>query len=72
MDENESDIEPVKGLNLQSPLFTEEEVSSIIKNVLRGLEPVHDNNYIHRDIKPENIILAPLPSDNYSDQSPQK
>jgi serine/threonine protein kinase len=70
--ESISELEPVKGLNLKSPLFSEEEVSRIIKNVLHGLEPVHDNNYIHRDIKPENIILAPLPSGNYSDHSPQK
>lgn len=70
--ESRTELEPVKGLNLKSALFTEEEVASIIKNVLYGLEPIHDNNYIHRDIKPENIILAPLPNERNSDLSPQK
>lgn len=70
--ESRTELEPVKGLNLKSALFTEEEVASIIKNVLYGLEAIHDNNYIHRDIKPENIILAPLPNERNSDLSPQK
>jgi serine/threonine protein kinase len=72
MSESRTDLEPVKGLNLKSPLFTEQEVAEIIKNILNGLEPVHDNNYIHRDIKPENIILAPLLSEQSKDLSPQK
>ena len=72
MSESRTDLEPVKGLNLKSPLFTEQEVAEIIKNVLNGLEPVHDNNYIHRDIKPENIILAPLLIEQSSDFSSQK
>ena len=45
-------------------IFSEEEVSSILKAVLKGLAPVHDLNYIHRDIKPENIILAPMELDS--------
>lgn len=50
-------------VDLKSPLFTELEISQILKSVLKGLVPVHDLNYIHRDIKPENIILAPSESE---------
>ena len=40
-----------------SPLFSEEEASTIIRGVLSGLQVVHENDYIHRDIKMENIML---------------
>jgi len=43
---------------MTEPLFTEQEVSAIMKPVLTGLLPVHVMDYIHRDIKPENIVLA--------------
>ena len=45
---------------MSTSLFTEEEVSSIIRAVLKGLKSIHEINYIHRDVKPENIMLQPF------------
>lgn len=38
-------------------LFTEKEVSEIIKGLLEGLSLLHLNHIIHRDLKPENIMF---------------
>ena len=46
-------------LDLQEPVFTEEEAAMIVKNILIGLSHVHSLNLVHRDIKPENIIVMP-------------
>ena len=39
-------------------VYTEEEISTIIKNVLQGLILIHSKNLIHRDIKAANIFLS--------------
>jgi serine/threonine protein kinase len=44
-------------LDLQEPVFSEEEAALIVKNLLIGLSHVHALNLVHRDIKPENIII---------------
>ena len=55
-------MEYVKGGMLKR-LFTAEEqltdadVSTIMKNLLEGVDYIHQMNYIHRDLKPENILL---------------
>jgi serine/threonine protein kinase len=56
-------LELGKRLEMTEPLFTEAEVSAIMKPVLTGLAPVHEMDYIHRDVKPENLILSELPPD---------
>jgi len=40
--------------------FTEIEISSIIAQILRGIEFLHNNGVMHRDIKLDNILLAEL------------
>lgn len=52
-------LEIGKVLDLQEPVFTEEETAMIVKNILIGLSNVHNLNLVHRDIKPENIIVLP-------------
>lgn len=62
-DGSSSDDELFADLKLTKPLFSECEISAIMKSVLTGLAPVHDLDYIHRDIKPENIVLGPNSDD---------
>jgi len=38
--------------------WTADKVSAIIKQVLRGLEHIHNHGYFHRDIKPENLLMS--------------
>ena len=38
-------------------LFRDDECSTIIRNLLEGLNYIHNSNVIHRDIKPENIMF---------------
>ena len=37
-------------------LFSFEECSSIVQEVIEGLKYMHNHNILHRDIKPENIL----------------
>jgi len=37
--------------------ITDNECSTIVKQVLLGLESIHDHKIIHRDINPNNILL---------------
>ena len=39
------------------PTVPESHLQRIIREILDGLEEVHEKNYIHRDIKPSNIML---------------
>ena len=52
-------LELGKKVTMTEPLFSETEVSAILKSVLKALSPMHDMNFIHRDIKPDNIIVSP-------------
>ena len=36
-------------------------IRSLFKELLDGVEFIHQNNIVHRDIKPDNLLLA----DNY-------
>ena len=40
--------------NLQPP---EKEVAFIIKEILTGLQYIHQSGVIHRDLKPDNILV---------------
>ncbi|MEI2422767.1 protein kinase, partial [Arthrospira platensis SPKY2] len=51
----------IEGDTLQQELdnqgaFTENQIISLLKDLLPVLDFVHQNQVIHRDIKPENII----------------
>ena len=55
-------MEFVKGGSLSSLIekkkkFSDDEASTIVKNILKAIEHVHEKNYIHRDLKPQNILL---------------
>lgn len=38
--------------------LSEQEVSTIMRNILEGVNFIHEREYIHRDLKPENILLS--------------
>ncbi|KAK9138452.1 hypothetical protein Sjap_009046 [Stephania japonica] len=38
--------------------FTEEEIRSLMFQVLQGLAYMHRNGYFHRDLKPENLLVT--------------
>jgi len=44
--------------------FSSQEVRTIMKSILLGLESLHELNIMHRDIKPENILFR----DSHSDE----
>lgn len=39
-----------------SPI-TDEECSCIMRQILQGIEHIHQLNIVHRDIKPQNILM---------------
>ena len=43
-------------------VFALTNATQILSEVIRGLEVIHDNDYIHRDIKLENILLKKDPT----------
>ncbi|KAK5637118.1 hypothetical protein RRF57_012830 [Xylaria bambusicola] len=40
------------------PRFSEEATQQIIRQLLKGIRFMHDNNFAHRDLKPGNILVA--------------
>ena len=55
-------MELVKGGSLKSLMdkrrrFSDEEVSTLLKSILKAVEHVHSKNFVHRDLKPENILI---------------
>lgn len=38
--------------------FSEEEIRSIMSQLLQGLKYMHSNGYFHRDLKPENLLVT--------------
>lgn len=38
--------------------LTEEEIRVILKNILEGLNFLHELSIFHRDLKPENIMFS--------------
>jgi len=41
---------------LENNIFTEEDATELLLQLINGLEEIHSKNIIHRDIKPNNII----------------
>ncbi|KAI0505472.1 kinase-like protein [Xylaria bambusicola] len=40
------------------PRFSEEATQQIVRQLLKGIRFMHDNNFAHRDLKPGNILVA--------------
>lgn len=38
--------------------LSEQETSSILREVCEGVNELHESSIVHRDIKPENIVLC--------------
>ncbi|KAJ5353722.1 hypothetical protein N7541_006286 [Penicillium brevicompactum] len=43
----------------------EDEAAQVVRQVLEGLECMHDNGFAHRDLKPENIFVVSKPPDKW-------
>jgi serine/threonine protein kinase len=41
----------------KNKVFTLDDATLVLSEVIRGLEYLHDKGYIHRDIKPQNILI---------------
>lgn len=55
-------MEYLNGIDLKEYLYsnelTLENIEDIFKQILRGLDAVHNKNIVHRDLKPENIFIT--------------
>jgi serine/threonine protein kinase len=47
---------------VQKGTLTEDEASSIVRNVTSALVYMHGKNIVHRDLKPENLLLRRTPN----------
>ena len=39
-------------------IYSENDASQVLKNILEALDYCHSRNIVHRDLKPENLILV--------------
>lgn len=55
-------MEYLEGIDLKKYLYanklTLKDIENILKQILNGLDAVHQNKIVHRDLKPENIFIT--------------
>jgi len=55
-------MEYLNGVDLKKYLYTREltlkDIKEILRQIVDGLDAVHENNIVHRDLKPQNIFIT--------------
>lgn len=48
----------LSGIDIDLTIINAEQASKIMQDIFKGLERIHEKDYIHWDMKPENILIS--------------